>query len=98
MASEMRLRVSAVCGLPPWYWHFCVRDVLIAGLPHCSLVRVDLAVQRRHVIFPPPVRRYLALPSAVHSSNDFSLRIESLIGPPIWLLNMGGIIARFKDL
>ena len=30
-----------------------------AGLAHWSLVRLDLAVQRRQVILPPAVDRYL---------------------------------------
>jgi len=84
-----------VCGLPPWYWHFCVRDVLIAGLPHCSLVRVDLAVQRRHVILPPPVMRYLALPSAEYSSLTCLTDSLALITPLNWLPSLMSILAKF---
>jgi hypothetical protein len=33
----------------------------MAGLPHCSFVRDDLAVQRKQVILLPPVTRYCSL-------------------------------------
>lgn len=42
---------------PPWNWHFCVLLVFSAGRPHCFLVRVDWAVQRKHRIRPPAVMR-----------------------------------------
>ena len=59
-ASAIRCLPSAVLGpvlRPPCKLHFCVLLELSAGRPHCCFVRVDRAVQRRHLIRPAAVAR-----------------------------------------
>ena len=62
-AAPIRALPSADCfpelGPPPWNPHFWDLLALSAGLAHWSLVRFDLAVQRRQTILPPAVMRYL---------------------------------------
>lgn len=59
-ASAIRCLPSAVLGpvlSPPWLPHLCVLLVFSAGRPHCVLVRLEVAKQRRHVIRPSAVVR-----------------------------------------
>lgn len=60
----MRALPSAVLGpepRPPWNWHFWVLLDLSAGRPHWSPVRLLLAVQRRHWIFPPALNKVFVI-------------------------------------